>query len=130
MPQGGFSNIYGQPGYQKSTIAAYLKNHRPPYPSYACLSCDRTVSRSGIFNRIGRAYPDVSAIGDRIAVYNKGEPVLSGGTSASAPVFAAILNRINEERIAAGKSTVGFVNPTLVNRLRAMFAMAVLTVRT
>ena len=46
-------------------------------------------------------------------IYNNGMPVLIGGTSASAPVFAAILNRINEERIAVGKSTVGFVNPTL-----------------
>lgn len=36
-----------------------------------------------------------------------------GGTSASAPAFASILTRINEERIAAGKGTVGFVNPTL-----------------
>lgn len=42
-----------------------------------------------------------------------GSPRLIGGTSASTPVFAAIINRINEERIAAGKSTVGFVNPTL-----------------
>lgn len=42
-----------------------------------------------------------------------GVPELIGGTSAAAPTFAAILNRINEERLAAGKTTVGFVNPTL-----------------
>jgi tripeptidyl-peptidase-1 len=35
------------------------------------------------------------------------------GTSASTPIFAAIINRINEERLAVGKSTVGFVNPVL-----------------
>ncbi len=34
-------------------------------------------------------------------------------TRASAPVFATILTRINEECIAAGKATIGFVNPTL-----------------
>jgi tripeptidyl-peptidase-1 len=39
--------------------------------------------------------------------------MLIGGTSAAAPVFAAILTRINEERLAVGKSTVGFVNPAL-----------------
>jgi tripeptidyl-peptidase-1 len=39
--------------------------------------------------------------------------ILVGGTSASAPVFASILNRINEERLAVNKSTVGFVNPVL-----------------
>ena len=32
---------------------------------------------------------------------------------ASAPVFGAILNLINEQRIAAGKSSIGFVNPAL-----------------
>ena len=40
-------------------------------------------------------------------------PTLIGGTSAAAPVFAAILNRINEERLAVGKKTVGFVNQVL-----------------
>jgi tripeptidyl-peptidase-1 len=39
--------------------------------------------------------------------------IIVGGTSASAPVFASILNRINEERLAASKSPVGFVNPIL-----------------
>ncbi len=29
------------------------------------------------------------------------------------PIFASIINRINEERLAVGKSTVGFVNPVL-----------------
>lgn len=42
-----------------------------------------------------------------------GAPTLIGGTSASSPTFASIVTRINEERIAAGKSTVGFVNPVL-----------------
>ena len=46
-------------------------------------------------------------------IFNKGAPTLIGGTSASSPLFAAILTRINEERIAAGKTPVGFVNPTL-----------------
>ena len=46
-------------------------------------------------------------------IFNEGSPNLIGGTSASTPVFASILTRINEERIEAGKSPVGFVNPTL-----------------
>lgn len=55
----------------------------------------------------------MSAIGDNVIIYNKGAPTLIGGTSAAAPVFAAILTRINEKRLAAGKPTVGFVNPVL-----------------
>lgn len=38
----------------------------------------------------------------------------NAGTSVSAAVFAALLTRINEERLAAGKkSTVGFADPVL-----------------
>jgi hypothetical protein len=48
------------------------------------------------------AYPDVAAVGDKVVIYNRGMAVSIGGTSASAPVFAAILTRINEERLAAG----------------------------
>lgn len=31
----------------------------------------------------------------------------------STPIIAAIFTRINEDRIAAGKPTIGFVNPAL-----------------
>ena len=55
----------------------------------------------------------MSAVGDNVLIWNKGRPVLIGGTSASSPAFAAIITRINEERIAAGKRTVGFINPVL-----------------
>ncbi len=71
---------------------------------------------SGVFNRNGRGYPDVSAIGDRFVTVFNSTLYLVGGTSLSAPVWAAILTRINEERLAANKSTVGFINPTLVGR--------------
>lgn len=72
-----------------------------------------TVTKGGLYNRAGRGYPDISAVGDNVVIFNNGLPTLIGGTSASAPVFAAILNRINEERLSAGKKTIGFVNPTL-----------------
>lgn len=37
----------------------------------------------------------------------------AAGTSASAPTFAGILTLINQERLNAGKSSIGFVNPAL-----------------
>ena len=49
----------------------------------------------------------MAAYGDNIAVFNQGKFTLAGGTSASTPIFASIINRINEERIAAGKKSVG-----------------------
>lgn len=56
----------------------------------------------------------MSANGDNIAVVVQGENTLSGGTSASSPIFASIVNRIIDERIAAGKpGPLGFLNPIL-----------------
>lgn len=67
----------------------------------------------GIYNRIGRGFPDVSAVGDNGAIVGRGDHFLEGGTSMSAPLVAAIFTRINEERIHAGKGPIGFANPTL-----------------
>ncbi|EHK50837.1 hypothetical protein TRIATDRAFT_145909 [Trichoderma atroviride IMI 206040] len=109
---GGFSNIWTTPSYQASTLASYFASHNPTYASYNT-SGGVIPTTGGIYNKGGRGYPDVSAVGDNGVVVNEGEQVLEGGTSMSAPLFAAILTRINEERINAGKSPVGFVNPAL-----------------
>ena len=108
---GGFSNIYPIPAYQASAVASYFATSNPPYPYYEGNAS--FGKNGGLYNRAGRGYPDVAANGDNIAVYNEGEFTLEGGTSASTPIFASIINLINEERLAIGKSPVGFVNPTL-----------------
>ncbi|GAD94745.1 alkaline serine protease AorO [Paecilomyces variotii No. 5] len=110
---GGFSNIYKAPDYQTDAVAAYFKEKNPPYKYYESVDNSSFAAGGGIYNRIGRAYPDVAAIGDNVVIYTSGAPTLIGGTSAASPVFAAILTRINEELIAKNKSTVGFVNPIL-----------------
>ena len=122
---GGFSNVYAAPSYQKSAIATYFAEHDPGLPHYSGLAqvtsdlyalpnvTALAGSSGGIYNRIGRGVPDVAANGDNIASYTAGKFSLSGGTSAATPIFASIVNRINEERLRAGKKTVGFLNPTL-----------------
>ncbi|KUJ16192.1 subtilisin-like protein [Mollisia scopiformis] len=110
---GGFSNIYPIPSYQSAAVAAYFNNDPPPYASYSGNNNTNIGANGGIYNNDGRGYPDLSAVGDNIIIFNMGLPTLIGGTSAAAPLVASLLTRINEERIAAGKSTVGFVNPTL-----------------
>ena len=114
---GGFSNIYPIPPYRSKAVSTYLTQHTPPYKAYSGNNNQNIGAGSGIYNNAGRGYPDVSAVGDNIVIFSAGLPTLIGGTSASAPVFSAILNRINEERLAVGKATVGFVNPTLVSSL-------------
>ncbi|KAF3394531.1 Tripeptidyl-peptidase sed1 [Penicillium rolfsii] len=118
---GGFSNIYERPSYQAQAVAHYFANADPHYPYYESVNNNSFGANGGIYNRIGRGYPDVSAIGDNVIIVNQLSPTAIGGTSASAPVFAAILTRINEERLAAGKPTVGFVNPVLYAHPEAFF---------
>ncbi|RFU77057.1 peptidase s8 s53, subtilisin kexin sedolisin [Trichoderma arundinaceum] len=116
---GGFSNIWTTPSYQASAVASYFANHNPTYASYNT-SGGVIPTSGGIYNKAGRGYPDVSAVGDNGVVVNEEEQVLEGGTSMATPLFAAILTRINEERIAVGKSPIGFANPALYNN-PAMF---------
>lgn len=118
---GGFSNIYERPSYQSQAVADYFAKADPDYPFYETVNNNSFGANGGIYNRIGRGYPDVSAIGDNVVIVNKLIPTSIGGTSASAPVFAAILTRINEERLAAGKPTVGFVNPVLYAHPEAFY---------
>ena len=112
---GGFSNIYPIPSYQASAVSKYFATAGTQYPYYTSVNNSNIGANGGIYNKAGRGYPDVSAIGDNVVIFNAGAPTLIGGTSAAAPVFASVLNRINEERIAVGKKTIGFVNPTLVS---------------
>lgn len=116
---GGFSNVFPTPDYQRAAVGAYLDvvgptlgfegyNQTVDYGNFSAVP-------SGVFNRGGRAYPDVAAVGDRQVVLVGGTWETVGGTSLSAPVFASILTLINEQRLADGKSTVGFVNPVLVS---------------
>jgi tripeptidyl-peptidase-1 len=110
---GGFSNIYKAPDYQTDAVSTYFKEANPPYKYYESVDNTSFAANGGIYNRIGRGYPDVAAVGDNVAIWTSGAPTLIGGTSAAAPLFGAMLTRINEELIEAGKPTVGFVNPIL-----------------
>jgi tripeptidyl-peptidase-1 len=115
---GGFSNVFPQPSYQAAQVNRYLDTvgRTLPFGSYSQFVPDANFSRvrgAGVYNRLGRAYPDVGAVGDRQVVLGGGDWYLVGGTSLSAPVWGAVLTLVNEERLKAGKSTLGFVNPVL-----------------
>ncbi|EHK20964.1 uncharacterized protein TRIVIDRAFT_192452 [Trichoderma virens Gv29-8] len=107
---GGFSNVFQIPEYQRSAISNYFRNHNPTYPYYYNGEYNNS---KGIYNRNGRGIPDVAANGDNIAVQVQGKKGLSGGTSASAPIFASLINRIVEERIKVGKGRLGLINSVL-----------------
>ncbi|KAL8699547.1 MAG: hypothetical protein Q9201_005949 [Fulgogasparrea decipioides] len=99
---GGFSNVFPLPSYQSAAVKSFFANHPPPY------GADRFNNSQNT-----RGYPDVSANGANYVVAVDGQFALVYGTSASSPVVGAIITLINEARFAAGKGSVGFLNPSL-----------------
>jgi len=103
---GGFSNYAARPAWQAEAVATYLSTYADQMPP------------SELFNSSLRAYPDVSALGGGNNPYCMSTLAEVGwqavyGTSASAPVVAGIIARLNEARLKAGKPVLGFLNPFL-----------------
>ena len=97
---GGFSNVFDLPAYQAQTVKDWFKTHPPTYDDSLYNSSQNT-----------RGYPDISANGANYVFSLGAEWDLTYGTSASAPVLGSILTLINQERLKAGKSSIGFINP-------------------
>jgi hypothetical protein len=61
-----------------------------------------------------RNVPDVALTADNILVRaDNGTTYNVGGTSAAAPLWAGFTALINQQAVAAGKPTVGFINPAV-----------------
>jgi len=114
---GGFSNVFNRPSYQSAAVQKYFDTVKLPYSGYKqpVNGSDFSNITSGVYHLGGRGYPDVTAVGQWFPITYAGSWVVVSGTSASAPVWASIITLINEARLAAGKPTVGFINPTLVS---------------
>ena len=109
---GGFSNVYPTPDYQKDAVNSFFTSHNPSFQGYNTTN-GNIPKTGGVYNRAGRGYPDIAALGDNGVIAFNGQISKTGGTSMSAPLAAAIFNRINDERLAAGKKVLGFVNPAI-----------------
>ncbi|KAL3431328.1 peptidase S8/S53 domain-containing protein [Aspergillus tetrazonus] len=96
---GGFSDRFARPSYQDSSVLGYLKTLGGKW--------------DGLYNPQGRGIPDVAAQANNYIIVDHGKTYHIGGTSASAPVFAAIVSRLNAARLEDGKPRLGFLNPWL-----------------
>ncbi|KAL0069551.1 hypothetical protein AAF712_003209 [Marasmius tenuissimus] len=96
---GGFSNYFARPDYQNTAVTTFLNR--------------LGSTNSGLFNTSGRAYPDLAAQGTSFQVIVGGRTVSVGGTSASSPTVAAIIALLNDVRLAAGRPSLGFLNPLI-----------------
>ncbi|KIJ29336.1 hypothetical protein M422DRAFT_188615 [Sphaerobolus stellatus SS14] len=94
---GGFSNLFARPSYQTTAVAAFLKT--------------LGSTNAGKFNTTGRAFPDIAAQGENVAIFDGGEEGTVDGTSCSTPILASTFSLLNAQLLAAGKPVVGFLNP-------------------
>ena len=105
---GGFSSFYARPEWQNAAVNGYIAardaSGEIPVPGY---------------DTSKRGYPDLSLAGSnylvRVPSFTGPSGVTTGfaGTSASCPVAAAFFSNINAARLAAGKGSIGWVNPVL-----------------
>jgi hypothetical protein len=98
---GGFSTHNPTPPWQKAAVQAYFDG----------LPSGETPTNG--YNPNGRGYPDVSMIGVWYQVVVQGELVQLFGTSASSPVFAAMVTLANTARAANSMPPLGFLNPSI-----------------
>ncbi len=71
---------------------------------------------AGVASTTHRNVPDVALNADTntgYSIYYNGQWTIYGGTSCAAPLWAAFTARVNQERLAQQKSTLGFANPFL-----------------
>ena len=96
---GGFSYWFPLPAWQTTSVQNYFANvANTPQEGYSTY---------------GRGIPDVAMAGHNYLVWIGGQPVQVSGTSASSPVFASFVTLVNAKRLAASKSTMGWLNPFL-----------------
>lgn len=96
---GGFSVNFAQPSYQTNAVNLYkTRASLPP---------------SNLFNIGNRGYPDVAMLGHNYITIIGGQTSAGSGTSASAPVFGAVITLANGLRLAKGKAPLGFLNQAL-----------------
>ncbi|KAJ3148460.1 hypothetical protein HDU89_004791 [Geranomyces variabilis] len=99
---GGFSWYFDTPRYQEKEVQAYVKTVPKEY--------------AGKYNPRGRGFPDLSGQGQRYLTFWNGKFGHVDGTSASTPAIASVFALVNDALIAAGRPTLGFLNPWLYKR--------------
>lgn len=101
---GGFSRRFEREDYQGAAVEAYL-NSKAAKSSF--------FPPEGWFNSSGRGFNDIAALGSNILIVRNGHIETTGGTSASGPILAGLVTLLNDQRLAAGRPPLGFLNPFL-----------------
>ena len=101
---GGFGNVFGQPSWQTAAVETFL----------ATAEAEGTLPPLGYFNATGQGFPGISAQAVAYPVIANGAAFGSvAGTSCATPCSSGIFGLLNHARLAAGKGSLGFLNPML-----------------
>jgi tripeptidyl-peptidase-1 len=106
LSSGGFSNYWDMPDWQKDAVAKYLIQDGIP---------DQSMRH---YNASGRGYPDISVQAVNYPLIEV-LPLIASGTSAASPAAAGIFSLLNDARLQAGQSTMGFLNPFIYENAAA-----------
>ncbi|KAM4066222.1 pro-kumamolisin, activation domain-containing protein [Hirsutella rhossiliensis] len=96
---GGFSQWFKRESWQDEAVDGYIKALQGRL--------------EGFYNPKMRAIPDISAVGTQFLTVVNGKDVILDGTSASAPVLAAMIALANDARLRQGKPSLGWLNKRL-----------------
>jgi tripeptidyl-peptidase-1 len=98
---GGFSVYSMQPAYQTNAVNGYFKS-------------GAVLPSTKFWNPKNRGYPDIAAVGDNVCVFTSpGACEGVGGTSCASPIIASLITLLNNDRLNAGKTPLGFFNPVI-----------------
>jgi len=97
---GGFSEYAPRPSYQDSAVEAYFTSGARFPPGF-------------FYKKENRGIPDVAGVGHSYLIVAEGQWEVVDGTSCSTPMWGAIITILNNVRLSAGKSPIGFANPFL-----------------
>ena len=110
---GGFSQMAKTAWYQEQAVDEYLKTPGTTPPA--------SGPTAQYFNKNGRGYPDVSAVGNNYLILQQfadqknASYSSQSGTSASTPAVAAMVSLLNDHRHHLGLGSLGFLNPLFYN---------------
>ncbi|PHH86918.1 hypothetical protein CDD83_9577 [Cordyceps sp. RAO-2017] len=96
---GGFSQWFDRPHWQDRAVDGYVEALHGHMQQF--------------YDAKKRAIPDISCVGTHFTTIVGGDEVALDGTSASAPVFAAMIARANDARLRHGKRPLGWLNERL-----------------
>jgi tripeptidyl-peptidase-1 len=105
---GGFSDAIAAPEWQLNATSTYAEND------------DDDMPPSSYYNSKGRGFPDISAQAMNYPVVVNGRTTSVAGTSCASPTSGGVFGLLNDARLSAGKSSLGFLNPMLYSNPSAL----------